>query len=795
MGGLIGGGSSGASVERLAGMEVSTSIYGQAIPVVFGTARIPPNLADYDDFRSEEQKSSSGSGKGGGSQTTGYKYFASIIASLCRGPINGVGRVWKDKDVKSIEDLGLTLFSGQESQAPWAVWETLHPEKSLSYSNLAYLAGVNFSLNGSGGMPNLNVEVMGMHSDDTEAGDAWPHHVIYSILCDPRIGLGVDPSLISDLEASPSGFATYCKANSLAISPAYTEQQKAAEIISEICEATNSEPVIRSGSRSMLLDFIPLDPAPAAGNGATYTPSVRPVVDLYFSDFLEVVDESGKPTGEDGLEIEITPEPDVMNVHPIEFLDASNEYNPCTAQEPDDGDCSENGEKIAGSKKLSLIHSAAHASKVSAHKVNRAVHVRSKMSFSLKPYFCFLEPGDLVTITSPYHGLDHLPVLIRSTTDPAMPESPDEMGGPGFFVEAEEWIGIPGPTIFARDGSAHGGDASAPPPAYAGAGGGGSGGRPPGQSVAPGPSQAPLVFEPPPRLTGGKRQLWLASTGGAHWGGAYVHASVDGGTSYSRIGSVTGRCRYGSTTTAVAAGAGASFGVQLAGYVVDGLIGVSQAALDSDATLSWLGGEVIGYRDATLTGANAYTLATLRRGLKGTQDQVHSTGTDFARLDESIFKYDIPSGISEIKIKLQSYNIFEGGTEDISTVTEYTYSIGGSSWPSPSGTTLSFSASPPAIDSGTAFAQSDGWKSSVRYNDGAPRIMDPIYGDVVWQWSGEDPDEFGVAIISGSDPENLASHIIRPIRVYGFCRRAVIALWPDSQKTDIRASVKAIYYE
>jgi hypothetical protein len=795
MGGLIGGGGgSGASIERLAGVDVSTSVYGAAIPVVFGTARIATNLGDYDDFRSEEQKSSSGSGKGGGSQTTGYKYFANIISFLCRGEIQGIGRIWNDKDVKEAEELGLTLFSGAESQAPWAVWQTMHPEKALAYSGIAYLAGVNFALGSSGGMPNLNVEVMGLHSDDTEVGDAWPHNVIYSILCDTRHGLGVDPALIADLEASQAGFAAYCKANSLAVSPAYTEQSELAEIIGEICEATNSEPIIRAGARSSVLDFMPLDPAPASGNGATYTPNVRPVVDIYFEDLLNVVDESGVPTGDDGIEIELIPEPDVRNVFPIEFLDAENEFNSSTAQEPDDGDCAEYGEKFEGSKKLELIHNAAHASKVSKFKAARAVHVRGKYTFELKLYFFFLEPGDLITLTSAHHGMDHVPLLIRSATEPAMMEHGQTQTA-GVVIEAEDWIGVPGATIYARGGSAHGGDASQPPPALAGADGGGAGGSAPGQSIAPGPAQVPLVFEPPPRLTGGARQLWLATTGGQNWGGATVHVSVDGGESYSQIGRVTGRCRYGATSASTSAGAGATIAVQLSGYVADGLAGVSQAGLDSDATLSWLGGEVVGYRDATLTGANAYALTTLRRGLKGTTDQAHASGAAFARLDDSIFKYDIPSGVTEIKIKLQSYNVFGNGAEDISGVAEYSYTIGGQSWPIPSGTTLSFTTSPPAVDSGTAFAKAETWNSAVRYNSGNPRISDAIYADIGWQWTGEDPDRFEVAIISGSDPDNLSSHIIRPIFVRGSCRRAVVALWPDSAISDIRASVKAVYYE
>ena len=70
-----------------------------------------------------------------------------------------------------------------------------------------------------------------------------------------------------------------------------------------------------------------------------------------------------------------------------------------------------------------------------------------------------------------------------------------------------------------------------------------------------------------------------------------------------------------------------------------------------------------------------YSLTTLYRGLYGTAIASHSSGAPFARLDNTVFKYDLPSQYvgKTLYIKLQSFNVFGGGVQNIATCTAYTY--------------------------------------------------------------------------------------------------------------------------
>ncbi|HXJ27509.1 MAG TPA: hypothetical protein VNH17_17480, partial [Streptosporangiaceae bacterium] len=65
MSGLFGGGKQpqAAAVPTISGLQLQTSAYGKAIPVVYGMTRLAPNLFDYQDFA---QKSVTTGGGGGG---------------------------------------------------------------------------------------------------------------------------------------------------------------------------------------------------------------------------------------------------------------------------------------------------------------------------------------------------------------------------------------------------------------------------------------------------------------------------------------------------------------------------------------------------------------------------------------------------------------------------------------------------------------------------------------------------------------------------------------------------------
>ena len=794
MGGIIGGGGSGPSIERVAGIQVSSSGYGDVIPVVFGSVRLPVRLLDYDDFYSVEQKQKAAGGKGGGSQATGFKYYASVLALLCTPEIVSIGRIWADKDVKTATDLNLTVYTGTATQAPWPIWQTKHPEKALSYSGLAYVAGVDFSLNSSGGMPNINIEVFGAHSGDSEAGHASPANVVTEILTNPVYGIGFPAEKVSDFSGA-AGYSEYCKAEGFWISCLFDSQKDASEQLDSIMRATNSTIRWRSGSRKMILDVLPLGVLPVTANGAIYTPAARPVVDLYRSDLMGVFDDDGQPTGDFGVEIERVPESETFNSVAVDFSDALREYNKGTASAADDGDASDSGQREGSSIDLPIIPSAEHASKIAQIEVAKSLSNRDTITAAFDIRFSsILEPGDLITYTDTLLAMDHVPLIIEEIGEPAQPSAVEGVYRvPGSRFVMRPYLGTVGATLYARDGSSAPGDVSEPGAGFEGGAGGTGGAGSPGQSVAPGDSHPPLIFEPPPALTGGQRQLWLATTGGQYWGGAQVHVSIDGGASYSRIGQVDGRARYGVTAAPTGTGTGDVVAVQLAGYQTDSLDGTSAQGLASAATASWLGGEIIAYRDTTLTGTNAYSLSVLRRGLSGTTAASHSAGADFARLDDAIFKYDIPGGLDDgetIRVKLVSFNIFNAGLQNIANCTEYYYTLSSQSWPAAGSVTLSLSSSKPSVTGAHAYT-SDSWSDGVLWDGGAARYIMPVWCSVAWGWDGDNPaGGFEVLLHAGDNPADESAHI-RAVQVEPGCRLAVLAVRPSDAVT-LRASVRSI---
>ncbi len=85
--------------------------------------------------------------------------------------------------------------------------------------------------------------------------------------------------------------------------------------------------------------------------------------------------------------------------------------------------------------------------------------------------------------------------------------------------------------------------------------------------------------------------------------------------------------------------------------------------------------ELLAYENATLVSGYAYNLIGLARGLSGSSAAFHSTGAAFARLDGAIVKYDLPPNLvgQTIYFKFQSFNVFGGGLEDLSTCAVYTF--------------------------------------------------------------------------------------------------------------------------
>ena len=123
----------------VAAFNVQTSTLGKAIPLIYGTTRVPGNLIWYGDFYSVQQSSTSAGSSGGGGKgglfggggstapttTITYRYFVSVALGICEGPIVGYGKVWWDKNIATTPTM-FNLFTGTYPQTPWGYLTTNH---------------------------------------------------------------------------------------------------------------------------------------------------------------------------------------------------------------------------------------------------------------------------------------------------------------------------------------------------------------------------------------------------------------------------------------------------------------------------------------------------------------------------------------------------------------------------------------------------------------------------------------------------------------------------------------------
>lgn len=170
--------------DKVANIQVNTAEYGSTVPEILGTTKISGNVIYYDDFTAHERRNSQHVGKGGGSDVVNisYTYSVAAIFGLCEGQINGIGKVWRDKEIYTYpsDAIELTLFDGSQTK-PWTYTSLHHPEKALVYKDLAYMAGV-LNLGGSTSLPNFSFEVKGKLLDTGDGVDVNPADYILYVL-------------------------------------------------------------------------------------------------------------------------------------------------------------------------------------------------------------------------------------------------------------------------------------------------------------------------------------------------------------------------------------------------------------------------------------------------------------------------------------------------------------------------------------------------------------------------------------------------------------------------------------
>lgn len=727
-----------ASVEpRLGGIKVQTSLLGVTVPRCFGRVRIPPNLIWYDGFQAIPQEEYSETGKGGSAppSRTFYIYRADVLLALHDGMVNQVRRVWKGKQVFAgvadtsayrtvseshtipsgapytvavdlsadyiadvrvtavivpagapelaytaplsiglqytatggtytfdigsfpelagadvtidyqiietaaaqtvLEQMGMTLHGGSPAQPVWSHLTTNYPDAALAYPSLSMLRAIQYPLTSAAEIENHNIEIDAELQASATNPDCRPIDIIESVLFHPWSGIAFPRRFWSD----PQSFRDYCDGIGLYFSAAYMEQRPARDVLAELLEATNTEAAWTGAT----LRLVPRGDEDVG----SYTAPTTPVFHFTRDEMLGA---GNRPM----VRVERAAESEVKNVVAVEYENRANDYAIESVMHRDEASEVATGTRVDETATYHFIKSAAIARSVAMLKAQRANAGRSVYEFSLPDAYVELEPGDLVQITDEAAGV---------VAEVAMIERIDEANDE-LRIRARQFpiAHASAPAIAAEIGS----------------------GFYPNWNADPGDVVDPVFFEPPGSLVTTGLEVWVGVTGSsALWGGCDVYVSLDGGASYKQVATIDQPCRIGAVADATLAAGGTSVSVQLAGRGGT-LRSVSTEEADALTTLCYIGdaatGEFVAFESATLTAANKYTLAGLRRNAYDSGDTAHAVGAPFVYVDAAVGTsgpLDQDMIGQTVRFKFRSYNVFGGGVQALESIREYAYTITG----------------------------------------------------------------------------------------------------------------------
>ena len=372
--------------DKISAFSVNTAEYGAAVMEVLGTTRISGNVIYWDDFTAHEHRETQRSGKGGKSTTTTitYTYSVAVILGLCEGPITGINRVWKGKDLYYYpdENIGLTLHKGTANQQPWSYVTGKHPDKALSYSGLAYMAGV-IDLGDSASMPSYNFEVKGQLLNTGDGTDVNPMDYILYVL--RKSGQANATFKGAD------SFRAYCANADLLIStPAdATDPQEAQKIVNEIAQLCGAY-VFNSNDTYKI---VPLADRPVGG----WQPDNTIKYDLTTEDFL--------PEGGSCVTWSRKDSSEQYNRFTVEYENRENGYEKESVTYEDVADIAERGVKQAPTIQAGYVYTKARAVKIAEEAARRNKVGKNQYTFKLDWPYCRLEPGDKVRITDVNSGI------------------------------------------------------------------------------------------------------------------------------------------------------------------------------------------------------------------------------------------------------------------------------------------------------------------------------------------------------------------------------------------------------
>ncbi len=739
---LIGIGKSQAAQQAaVSGLQLQSSAYGKAIPIVYGTTRVAPNLIWYGDFVATPQNSSGGAGKGGatgGGKNGGggsYTYQTSFEFGICEGPINGIGTVYLSNSVSTLSALGLSLFDGNYGQAPWGyllsqsptITETHTIPASAPYQvtvNQASLFAGSGSVILSGGAvftntilaPAVNqysavngvytfnsvnaggsVAITYYNNLDTQAlgysGIAYVAAASYNLGSNAQLPNhnfeveGIYSTSLASLgipDADPS-----LVISDLLTNPDYGAGFPSARLASlsfyqTYCIATGLwiSPVYNTQSQASSL----FDDLAKATNSAI----------VWSSGLLTLVPYGDQDIAANGYSY-TAPSSPLYDLSDDDFLPNSATSSSAgdidnvvllTRKRPSDNinslqiECLDRGNyynpAIIEAKDQALIETFGLRQTSSTQMHMFADLNAARISAQLQLQRQSICNTYQFTLDQRYVLLD--PMDIVTLTDAALGLDKQWVRITEITENDDASLSFVAEEYLYGTGSAL---------LYSYQQGQGYSNN---YNIAPGNANTPIIFEPTAELTE-SLEVWIAVSGGPLWGGCDVYISNDG-NSYKNVGTIHGASRMGLLTASLA-----TVTANVSGQTIDSsntlsvdlsesngqLLSGSQSDAIALATLCYADGEYIAYQNATLAGTNQYNLTWLVRGCYGTEPASRAIGSKFVRLDSKIFQYPFTQNYigATIYIKLLSFNIYNAANQSLADVQPYAYTIVGTAFSSP----------------------------------------------------------------------------------------------------------------
>jgi hypothetical protein len=573
-----------------------------------------------------------------------------------------------DTSVTAGSTLNFSLSPGTEGQSPWAWMAVAHPSQSVGNTGMATVQSNLLDLGGSNSIPQLSFETV-IHPGfqfATGQSDCNPQDVMYAYLRDNNLGINFPAANIEfgyTIPASTSTFtfvpavnqpgnnaASFWAANSFFISPLIENQTTVATEFQNYLDAGQTALLFSEG----LLKLRPYGDTLNAGNGYIYQPLTQPVVDLNNDDFMAA-------SGADPIKITRASWDGSFNKVQVQFSDRLTGYNSEVVTEEDPAGIQANGVHTESPQNWDFVKTWTAAQWAANMRVRRLSNIRNTYEFVIPPTYDYLEPMDLVTLTSSPLGLSFKPVRIISIEDdPAN----------GLKIVAEDFpYGVAKAALYPKQNNIGFHDSPAT--------------HQPGNTT-------PLILEMPDPASlykGYTVRIYGSPVSPADWGGCNVLQSFDNVT-YSEIGQIRSAAIFGTLNATLAAGTGDPDTGTVSISVSDGMQLLPTSTYDFNnkkdpALLAIIdaGGtfEFVAYNNATLTATNTYTIGSFHRGLFGTTRAAHVSGAKIVKLDQGHIEINYTSANTgqTMWIKMPSFNTMGGLLQDASVLTPVSVALTG----------------------------------------------------------------------------------------------------------------------